>query len=282
MIGRTAGSESANHPQLAVVGSVNLDFVVRCERLPRPGESVTGATLERHPGGKGANQAVAAARLGARVTFGGNVGDDEFAEEALAGLAAAGVDTIVDRGGATGIAFILVDDRGENQIVVAPGANARRVSNAFPGPTLCQLEIPLESVEEAARAAKRFFLNAAPARPMPASLVRAAEIVIVNRFELEALTETPRLTALTLGPEGAVLLEGGREVARSRPPRVNVVDGTGAGDAFAACLVVARLEGSRWEEALERACAAGAIAASRPGAQPSMATAREVDEILRQ
>jgi ribokinase len=267
--------------ELGVVGSVNLDFVVRCERLPRPGETVTGATFERYPGGKGANQAVAAARLGASVTFGGNVGDDELAEEALAGLAAAGVNTIMDeREGATGVAFILVDESGENQIVVAPGANARPVTTAFPMATLCQLEIPVESVEAAAEVATRFFLNAAPARPIPTSLVKAAEIVIVNRYEYEALPAIPRLTALTLGAEGAVLLKGGEEIAHARPPRVDVVDGTAAGDAFAACLVVTRLEGYRWEEALERACAAGAIAASRPGAQPSLPTAQEVDEIL--
>lgn len=267
--------------ELGVVGSVNLDLVVRCERLPRPGETVTGATFERHPGGKGANQAVAAARLGASVTFAGNVGNDEFAEEALAGLAAAGVNTIIDQEDATGVAFILVDGQGENRIVVAPGANARPVNTVFPRATLCQLEIPVESVQAAAEAATRFFLNAAPARQIPTNLLRVAEIVVVNRHELEALPVTPRLTALTLGAEGAVLLKDGEEVARAKPPRVNVVDGTGAGDAFTACLVVTRLEGYRWEEALERACAAGAIAASRPGAQPSLPTADEVDEILR-
>jgi len=201
-------------------------------------------------------------------------------DEALAGLHAAGVNTVLGCEGATGVAFILVDEHGENQIVVAPGANASLEGTAFPRPTLCQLEIPVESVERAAEIATRFFLNAAPARRIPPSLVRAAEIVVVNRYELEALPETPRLAALTLGAEGAVLLEQGTEVARAKPPRVNVVDGTGAGDAFTACLVVTRLEGYRWEEALRRACAAGAIAASRPGAQPSLPTAREVDEIL--
>ena len=101
----------------------------------------------------------------------------------------------------------------------------------------------MDAVEAAARGAERFFLNAAPARPLPAELVRAAELVVVNRYELEALPETPRLTALTLGEEGAVLLEGGSEVARAEPPRVKAVDGTAAGDAFTACLVVSRLEG---------------------------------------
>jgi ribokinase len=267
-------------PELSVIGSVNVDFVVRCERLPRPGESLTGATFERYPGGKGANQAVAAARLGAKVRFAGNVGKDDLADEALAGLRAGGVETILDVGDRTGVAFILVDGQGEKEIVVAPGANAEPVNTRLPGNVLSQLEIPVESVEDAAERAKRFFLNAAPAKPVPAALVRAAEIVIVNRYELEALPEMPHLTALTLGAEGAVLLEEGEEVARATSPPVNVVDSTAAGDAFTACLVVTRLEGYTWEEALERACAAGALAASRPGAQPSLPTAGEVDAIL--
>jgi ribokinase len=110
--------------------------------------------------------------------------------------------------------------------------------------------------------------------------VRAAELVVVNRYELEALPCTPSLTALTLGEEGAVLLEDGKEVARAEPPRVQSVDGTAAGDAFTACLVVSRLEGRAWEEGLRRACAAGAIAASRPGAQPSLPSSTDIDEIL--
>ena len=111
-------------------------------------------------------------------------------------------------------------------------------------------------------------------------LVRAAELVVVNGYELEALPETPKLTALTLGEEGAVLLEDGKEVARAESPRVQAVDGTAAGDAFTACLVVSRLEGRAWEEGLRRACAAGAIAASRAGAQPSLPSSTDIDEIL--
>ena len=268
-------------PSLTVVGSVNLDLVARCERLPRPGETVTGATFARYPGGKGANQAVAAARLGAATTFVGAIGEDELAEHALAGMRDAGVELRLDRGGATGVALILVDERGENEIVVAPGANSELGEVDVSGAVLCQLEIPVASVDSAAERAERFFLNAAPARPIPASLVRTAEIVVVNRYELETLPETPRLVALTLGWEGAVLLEEGAEAARASAPRVQAVDGTAAGDAFTACLVVSVLEGRDSEEALRRACAAGAIAASRPGAQPSLPTAGEVDEILR-
>ena len=267
-------------PDVTIVGSANLDLVARSARLPRPGETLTDATFERHPGGKGANQAVAAARLGARVRFVGAVGDDNFAEPALAGLRDAGVELELSRGSATGIALILVDNEGENVIVVAPGANAELGPVELSGNVLCQLEIPVETVASAARTAQRFFLNAAPAKELPPEVVRAAEIVVVNRYELEALWETPRLTALTLGEEGAALLEGGQEIARAAAPRLQAVDGTAAGDAFTACLVVSHLEGRDLDESLRRACAAGAIAASRPGAQPSLPTADEVDEIL--
>ncbi len=263
-------------PALTVVGSANLDLVARSARLPRAGETLTDATFERHPGGKGANQAVAAARLGAQVRFVGAVGDDDCAEPALAGLRDAGVELELSRGSATGVALILVDDAGENVIVVAPGANAELGPVEPAGNVLCQLEIPVETVASASRSAERFFLNAAPAKELPPEVVRAAEIVVVNRYELEALSDTPRLTALTLGEEGAALLEDGKEVARAEAPHVNAVDGTAAGDAFTACLVVSHLEGRDLEESLRRACAAGAITASRPGAQPSLPTAEEI------
>jgi len=269
-------------PELVVVGSVNLDLVARCARLPRVGETLTDATFARHPGGKGANQAVAAARLGARVGFVGAVGEDAFAEEALAGLREAEVDLRLACGEATGVAVILVDAEGENVIVVAPGANAQVGRVKAGGNVLCQLEVADETVVSAAESAERFFLNAAPARAIPAEVVQAAELVVVNRYELDALPETPRLLALTLGAGGAVLIEGGEEVARAAAPQVDAVDGTAAGDAFTACLVVSLLEERDREEALRRACAAGAIAASRPGAQPSLPTADEVDGMLRQ
>ena len=270
-------------PSLTVVGSANLDLVARCERLPRPGETVTGATFERHPGGKGANQAVAAARLGAAVRFVGCVGQDRFADEALAGLREAGVELALQAADEpTGVALITVDAEGETEIVVAPGANTalRTEDLSVDGAVLCQLEIPAEVVRVASEQASFFCLNAAPARPVDVEVVRSADVVVVNRYELEALPEAPRLTALTLGAEGAVLLEDGEEVARARPPGVEAVDGTAAGDAFTACLVVSLLEGREREEALRRACAAGAIAASRAGAQPSLPTAGEIDAIL--
>jgi ribokinase len=265
-------------PSITVVGSVNLDLVARVERLPRAGETVTDATFERVRGGKGANQAVACARLGADVTLVCAVGEDAFAAEALPGderlaIAARRVSA------PTGVALILVDAAGENQIVVAPGANAElgAVELAASDAVLAQLEIPDESVRSAREQATGLFcLNAAPARPIDVD----ADLTVVNRYELEVLTRRDGLIALTLGAEGAVLLEVGEEVARAEPPRVEAVDGTAAGDAFTACLLVSLLEGRDREESLRRACAAGALAASRFGAQPSLPTAAEVDAIL--
>jgi ribokinase len=269
-----------------VVGSINLDLVARCERLPRPGETVTDAVFERIPGGKGANQAVAAARLGAPVSMIGCVGDDEFAREALAGLSEAGVDlSAVKRvNGATGVAVILVDSSGENQIVVAPGANARLMAEDVDVDpearvTLCQLEIPLEAVIAARTQSSFFCLNAAPARPLPEEL-GVVDLLIVNRYEREVVGDGGALVAVTLGREGAVLLSDGEEIARAAPPAVQAVDGTAAGDAFCAELALSLCEERPAQEALERACAAGAIAASRFGAQPSLPTADEVEAIL--
>jgi ribokinase len=290
-------------PRLTVVGSINLDLVVRAERLPRPGETVSGADFSRVPGGKGANQAVAAARLGAEVTLVGCVGSDALAAEALAALREAAVEgRWLVKEAPTGIALITVDAAGETTIVVAPGANAelrpddlalgwagsadgeaagarpedRAASGGAWDAVLCQQEIPAETVARAADLAPRFFLNAAPAREGAPE----AELTVVNRLELEALGERRGVVCLTLGPEGAVLLEDGREVARAEPPPVEAVDGTAAGDAFTACLVVSLLEGRSREESLRRACAAGALAASRFGAQTSLPTAEEVDALL--
>jgi ribokinase len=267
--------------RITVVGSINLDLVVQAERLPRPGETVSGASFSRVPGGKGANQAVAAARLGAEVALVGCVGRDDVAEEALAQLRAAGVEERwIARDAPTGIALITVDGAGETTIVVAAGANGELrpedLSLDDADAVLCQQEIPAETVARAAELAPRFFLNAAPAR----GGAPEAELTIVNRLELEALGERPGLLCLTLGAEGAVILEDGEEVARAAPPQVEAVDGTAAGDAFTACLVVSLLEGRTREESLRRACAAGAFAASRFGAQTSLPTAEEVDALL--
>ena len=261
--------------ELTVVGSINLDLVARVERLPRGGETLAAVGFERIPGGKGANQAVAAARLGAAVTLVGAVGADALADEALAGLEAAAVTLDVARAGETGLALILVAADGENQIVVVPGANALVQPRRVGGAVLCQLEVPDAVVLAAARDASFFALNASPARPIELE----PDLLIVNRLEHDVVSRG-RLVAVTYGDEGAALFEEGREVARAQPPAVLAVDGTAAGDAFAACLVVCLLEGRTRADALRRACAAGAIAASRPGAQPSLPTASEVDAIL--
>ncbi len=177
-------------PRIAVVGSVNLDLVARTERLPRPGETVTGATFERHPGGKGANQAVAAARLGAEVRFIGMVAVDDLADEALAGLEAAGVDTesvgwISEAGVHTGVALIYVDGVGETEIVVAPGANAHlspaEIDVADADAVIAQLEIPDDAVYAAAQQSRFFCLNAAPARAFDVE----PDLLVVNRLEHE-------------------------------------------------------------------------------------------------
>jgi ribokinase len=280
--GRT-GERTQNvvsRPRITVVGSANVDLVARCRRLPRPGETVTDATFERVPGGKGANQALAAARLGAEVRFIGRIGKDDLA---LRSLAAEGVDVsgVVHEDGEGGVALILVEDSGENVIVVAPGANRRlKREDVKVGETdavMCQLEIPKEAVEAAAAGAPFFCLNAAPAR---GPLEFEPDLLVVNRYEHDRVGAFEGLTALTLGADGAVLLEGGEEVARARPPKIDAVDGTAAGDAFCAALVVSLLEGRDRTEALTRACAAGALAASRPGAQPSLPSAAEVDAAL--
>ncbi len=266
-----------------MVGSANVDHVARVKRLPRPGETVSDAEFERVPGGKGANQALAAARLGAQVRFVGRIGRDDLP---LRSLERDGVDVsgVIRDDGETGVALILVDASSENVIVVAPGANRRlrpeEVDVGDADAVMSQLEIPFEVVR-AARAQARFFcLNAAPARDF-AGVEPEPDLLVVNRYEYERVDPGGSLVALTLGAEGAVLLERGEEVARAAPPPVTAVDGTAAGDAFCAALVVSLLEGYERGAALARACAAGALAASRAGAQPSLPTAAEVDALLR-
>jgi ribokinase len=213
----------------------------------------------------------------------GSVGRDAFADEALSGLREAGV--LLDLRVAdtpTGIALIEVDASGETTIVVSPGANAALGDPGELPPhdaVLCQLEVPDEAVVAAwERCTGLFCLNAAPARPVQAD----PDLAVVNRHELGALRDRGGLVALTLGAEGAILLEDGEEVARAAPPPVQAVDGTAAGDAFTACLLVSLLERRPQDEALRRACAAGALAASRFGAQPSLPTTAEIDGILGQ
>lgn len=277
---------------VGVVGSVNLDLVVSCERLPRPGETITDGSLSRHPGGKGANQALAARRMGAEVRLMARVGSDDLAEAALALLRAEGVDlTRVgrDRDAHTGIALVVVDARGENQIVVAPGANRAltpaHVDVAGADAVLCQLEVPAETVAEAARQAGGLFVvNAAPARPVPQAVLERADVVVVNEVEqallADRLADCDGLVVVTVGSEGAVAYRRGSEVSRARPPAVPAVDTVGAGDAFVGALVVALTEQRPLEDCLARACAAGALATTGRGAQPSLPTAAQVEAIM--
>jgi ribokinase len=210
----------------------------------------------------------------------GAVGRDAYADEVVADLRNAGVALeLTESESPTGIAVILVDAEGETEIVVAPGANAKVAVDALPAhdAVLCQLEISDAAVEAAWEACTGVFcLNAAPARPVAVD----PDLTVVNRHEREALTRHDGLVAVTLGAEGAVLLEDGDEVARAEPPAVDAVDGTAAGDAFTACLLVSLLEERDYDEALTRACAAGALTASRHGAQPSLPTAAEIDAIV--
>lgn len=278
--------------RVTVVGSVNLDLVMRVPRLPVAGETVTDGKFSRHPGGKGANQALAARRLGATVSLVAAVGEDEAAEAALALLEEAGVDLSrcwIHESLPTGVAVILVDSHGENQIAVAPGANRGLTADALElgseEAIICQLEIPMETVQAAAASTTGFFcLNAAPARTVPKEVLKRADLVVVNEVEHATLgvdlSDVRGLVALTLGSAGATLYRHGRTVAKATPPRVEVVDAVGAGDCFVAALTVGLLDGLSPELALQRAVLAGALATTVEGAQSSMPTRAEVDALI--
>jgi ribokinase len=281
-------------PRIIVVGSVNLDLAARVDRLPLPGETVTGAELHRFPGGKGANQALAARRLGADVTLVARVGEDAAADEALALLRAAGVDLsrcLADDNAPTGIALISVAPSGENHIVVAPGANRllRPEMLALPeaDALICQLEVPAETLCRACEQFEGFFcVNLAPAMNVPEAIVERADLIVVNETEAAFYGDSLRLSrayiALTHGALGAELRRGGEVLARTTPPRVTAVDTTGAGDTFTAALTLALVEGRSSHDALAFACAAGALATTKHGAQPSLPFRAEVEALLRQ
>jgi ribokinase len=280
-------------PTIVVVGSVNLDLAATVSRLPAAGETVTGAVLRRFPGGKGANQALAAQRLGANVILIGRVGDDAAADEALALLQAGGVDLTRcgrDADAPTGIALIAVAPSGENQIVVAPGANRSLRPDMIDLPVadalICQLEVPVATLRHVASAFDGFFcINLAPALAVPGELLQRADLVVVNETEAawygEALAACRGMVVTTYGAAGAVLKKAGETLATARPPAITAVDTTGAGDTFTAALTVALVEGQSPDAALQFACTAGAVSATRAGAQPSLPFREEVEALLR-
>lgn len=267
---------------IVVVGSANVDIVASVSRLPVPGETVTGAKLNRFPGGKGANQALAARRLGANVSLVARVGDDAAADEALELLRQGDVDLTECRriqGAATGTALIAVAPSGENQIIVAPGANRMLTPDDVQAinadAMICQLEVPAPVVAEAARTFPGFFcVNLAPAAEIDVQVLQRADLVVVNETEADwygdSLQACAGLVATTRGAGVATLERDGELVAEARPPGVRAVDTTGAGDTFTAALTVSLAEGQGPEQALRFACAAGAAATLNMGAQPSL------------
>lgn len=295
---------------MAVVGSLNMDIVVPVPHHPAPGETVLGGDPFRNPGGKGANQAVAAARLGRPTSMVGRVGRDEAGSELVKALRDSDVDAsrvTATENAPTGIALITVDDRGENSIVVSPGANARvteedvkqaeRVVSSA-GALLLQLEIPLEAVVAAARTSTgTVILNPAPARPLPPSLLEAVDVLVPNRSELALLSGAgaeptdeataasmaarltgPRAVVVTLGPEGALVVEGGRSERVPAVP-VKAVDTTAAGDAFCGALADAMVRREKLTDAARWAVRVAAVACTRRGAQASLPSRDEVLEL---
>ncbi|GIH61328.1 ribokinase [Microbispora siamensis] len=294
---------------ISVFGSANMDLVAYVAQAPKPGETITGREFRTIPGGKGANQAIAAARAGADVAFLGAVGDDAFGPGLRAALAEAGVDTAGLRvvSGPSGVAHIVVQDGGDNSIIVVPGANgvvtgpAGRDAEviARSGALLLQLELPMDAVVAAAQVPRaamsraEVILTPAPAVPLPAELLEAVDLIVPNEHEAAALTgrDDPRdaLEALldlvpeavvTLGARG--VLYGSRDGARLHEAAVPVraVDTTAAGDTFAGALAVARTEGADPARALRFASAAAALSVQREGASTSMPHRHEIDRLL--
>jgi ribokinase len=303
-------------PHIVVVGSLNMDLVVQVPTIPAPGETVLGDNFATIPGGKGANQAVAAARLGAQVSLIGRVGSDAFGKQLLANAEREGIDVTHvgrDETAASGIAMICVDAAGQNNIAVASGANykltAEHVRTAWatlPHVDLLvmPLETPLETIETAVALANQsgtqVILNPAPAQKLPARILAGVDVLVPNEPETSQLTDMPintvgeaRLAAqellnlgvshvvLTLGSRGALVLDGTTgQFSEAAPYPVTVVDTTAAGDAFVAGLAVGLGEGKSLVEAVQFANAVGALAVTKQGAQPGMPLREEVDRLL--
>lgn len=264
---------------VAVVGSINVDLTAVAHRLPGPGETVVGGVFSRLPGGKGANQAAAAARLGAPTRMIGAVGNDSDGAWMREVLGEAGVDTadVSTASAATGVALIVVDEDAENQIVVCAGANDHVALDGVRfGPdelVLAQLEIPLPIIERLAEVVPGYLaVNAAPAMHLPAAVIERANLIIVNETEYELQPElaAARRVAVTYGKDGAALREHGVEVARVPAPVTVPVNSVGAGDAFCAALTIALGAGMSAVPALQAACAVGADAVMFPESQPPL------------
>ncbi|MFI0352757.1 ribokinase [Actinomadura sp. 9N407] len=281
-----------------MVGSVNADLVIGVDRRPAPGETVLGSDLATYPGGKGANQAVAAARLGARAAILGRIGDDGHGALLRDALAAAGVDLahLIVTPGPSGVALITVDTGGDNSIIVSPGANARllpsdveRARDMLAGASVVsfQLEIPLETVEAAARTAAgagaRVVLNLSPPAELPVGVLELCDPLVVNEHEAafllghrdepeamaaELLARGPRSVLITLGADGALVADASGVTAIASP-KVEAVDTTGAGDAFTAALCLRLARGDALPDAARYAARVGAAAVREPGAQGS-------------
>jgi len=298
-------------PNILVVGSLNADLVVRTPRFPNPGETISGDDLQVIPGGKGANQAVAAARLGSNVSMLGRVGKDNFGNFLLENLKSNNVNSQLVQfdDASTGTAIIVVDENGQNSIVLSAGANSKvspsdveHASFSDFDLLLLQLEIPTPSVLSAIKLAKekgvRVILNPAPAKELPHELTSLADFVIPNETELSLLTKTEvkdiptaeiagkllldhgtQNVIVTLGSNGALIVT--QELTRHIPPfKVDVVDTTAAGDAFIGGFATALLQNKELEDAVRYGCATGALATTKFGAQPSLPTLDEVEKLI--
>lgn len=300
---------------LFIIGSLNMDLIVRTPRIPAPGETILGHAFSTAPGGKGANQAVAAAKLGAPVKMLGRVGADDFGKTLRAQLHRVGVDSqfvFKDANAATGVALISVDDAGQNSIIVAPGANGRVTRNDVDHAraalraarvVVAQLEIPLDVVTYAMKIARDAgaltILNPAPAQSLPRELFENIDVIVPNETEASQLTNIvvndfnnathaaralqqmgARHVIITMGNKGALWLGENAKAQHIAPFAIQAIDTTAAGDAFVGALAASLAREQDWTTSLRMASAAGALAATKLGAQPSLPTRAEVEEFL--
>ncbi len=297
---------------MMLVGSANMDLVIRAPRFPEPGETLTGSTFQTFPGGKGANQACAAAKLGSRVKLVAKLGSDAFGDSLMGSLTECGVicsSIYRDTDVSTGVALITVDDSGQNTIVVSPGTNAllsaEEVDQAFGGSpgkvVLSQLEIPLETVIAAAQNAAEsvFILNPAPARQLPDDLVKLVDVITPNETEAHSLTgilptdhascQAAAEALLSRGAKHIIITLGGRGCYYAGPNGhrhfpafpVQPIDTTAAGDAFSGALAMGLARGWSMESAIQFAAVAAALSTTKMGAASSMPTFSEVEAALR-